>query len=459
MPLQRPAARPHLPLRAGGLAGARGRAGAGTASCGHSVTHELAIGDVIHGGLNGSSLAAQELRRLRLSTVFSSRIRAVPFEPNPQLDAARLAQEFNETWLFQEKQLKKDPRIKPEDIEPTYDHMAQCTACQQRASLTAAIHGSSAAALVDVSSDWQLLADDFVIDTWRNIVRFLNPPLSQRVVMSPRRKDFARFGCPCSVWQPRERNDSFKLYYSSGQTAGTDYRYVEWPKEMRLASSDDGVNWGHARDAESVILDGGRFGMTGTFTAVAQAPGEGPYSLAGYEGANSKACLARSLDGEEWTTIPTGNPVVSARYVSKPRLGVNRSYDTPVHLQKSKYFVRANREFHRVCSAEIRICERRGIMWGHKGQMVACLLALLNEDIMRSDECRDVMTVRFNLEPIDCTDGTKSRLGRAADAYVQPIYDGRRHLVWYRRDFGGPGGWREIRGVQVVEADRSMQGS
>jgi len=52
----------------------------------------------------------------------------------------------------------------------------------------------------------------------------------------------------------------------------------------------------------------------------------------------------------------------------------------------------------------------------------------------------------------DCVDGSYSELGRAGDTNIQVIYDSlrKRQLVWYRRDFGTWGGWREIRGVQAV---------
>ena len=65
------------------------------------------------------------------------------------------------------------------------------------------------------------------------------------------------------------------------------------------------------------------------------------------------------------------------------------------------------------------------------------------------------------------------QLGRAADSYVQPLADGsadsdavasgtqlltgqsgRIERVLYRKDFGTPGGWREIRGVQAVELNQ-----
>ena len=431
--------------------------------CSQAVTHELVIGEIkTLNASSASSLAAQVLQPLRSHTV-SSVARRIPYEPNPEYDAARLAWEFSETWSFQQKQLKKDPRVQPEDIQPTYGHLAKCTACEHRAEMAQVLrHGGSSAPL-KLGHEWQLLVDDYLVDTWRNLVRFLKSPTSQKVVMKPRRTGFARFGCPCSIIQPKQDNDSFRLYYASGQVAGETFRYREWPKEMRVATSSDGVNWGSSRvsreSARSVILDNGHIGMTGTFTA-AESRGRSETLIAGYEGANSKACLARSVDGIFWSTISTSSPLVSSRFVYKPRQhGLqNRSFDTPLHLLKSsgRYNLRSNKEVRRLCFRYMRACEQNGTGWGHKGQMMACLLDLFRRDIIKG-ECHDVLLVRYSLAPIDCADGSSSRLGRAADSYVQPIRDAQRgrHLVWYRRDFGGPGGWREIRGVQAVEVNSS----
>jgi len=54
---------------------------------------------------------------------------------------------------------------------------------------------------------------------------------------------------------------------------------------------------------------------------------------------------------------------------------------------------------------------------------------------------------------------SKSYLGRAGDTYIVPLYDSKRdrELVWYREDFGTKSGWREIRGVQVVEVNRTFE--
>lgn len=54
-----------------------------------------------------------------------------------------------------------------------------------------------------------------------------------------------------------------------------------------------------------------------------------------------------------------------------------------------------------------------------------------------------------------------SIFGRAADASVVPVYDAAqdRDLLWFRKDFGSNSGWREIRGVQVVQPTQHPTGT
>ena len=418
------------------------------------VTHELVVGRLSQSGpvSAGATLATQELRLLAADKEFDVLTRAIPFEPAESMSADKLAWEYKETWSFQQKQLKKDPRLKPDDIRPTFDHLEQCTSCEQRAKMTRIVHQAT---LIDIGPGWQLLVDDHVVGRWRNVVRFLNQPSSQQIVMRPTvpQKE-ARFGCPCSILQGRG-NRTFQLYHSSGQVAGPAYRYTEWPKAMRVASSLDGVQWGSADQSEPLTFDGGAVGMTGTFTAVGQ---EGKLFLSGYEGANSKACLARSTDGRTWKTIPTGLPQKGnpeRLRKRRRRKDTGTAANTPLHLTRSKFNLRSNKVAVRACTIGIHFCLRNGTGWGHGGMMV-CLVRLLQEGKIENPDCVSTLTAWAEVRKIDCTDGSQSRLGRAADAYVQPLYDGRRQLVWYRRDYGGPGGWREIRGVQVVEVNASI---
>eukprot|EP00966_Prymnesium_polylepis_P109671 2537833-Prymnesium_polylepis.1 len=84
----------------------------------------------------------------------------------------------------------------------------------------------------------------------------------------------------------------------------------------------------------------------------------------------------------------------------------------------------------------------------------------LNKSLTRN--CTDATNMRLaeSVRRVDCIDASHSELGRAGDCNVQPLFDARhdRQLVWYRQDFGTPGGWREIRGTQVVSLSRRLRG-
>ena len=78
--------------------------------------------------------------------------------------------------------------------------------------------------------------------------------------------------------------------------------------------SADGVDW--QRSKRPVSIDGYSMGTTGTLTVThdrigsVQHTNRGvlnnyPSYIAGYEGANSRVCLAHSTDGKEWTSVPT----------------------------------------------------------------------------------------------------------------------------------------------------------
>ena len=57
-----------------------------------------------------------------------------------------------------------------------------------------------------------------------------------------------------------------------------------------------------------------------------------------------------------------------------------------------------------------------------------------------------------------CLENSNDYLGRAGDTYIQPIVDPlrNREMVLYRQDFGQEGGWREVRGIQVVELNARL---
>ena len=68
----------------------------------------------------------------------------------------------------------------------------------------------------------------------------------------------------------------------------------------------------------------------------------------------------------------------------------------------------------------------------------------------------DVNSGSQHWDRLTCQGSVHSALGRAGDTYVHLLVDQarQRELVWYRNDFGTPGGWREIRGIRVAELNQ-----
>jgi len=358
----------------------------------------------------------------------------------------------------------------------SYDHLSSCTSCQQLREVEQAVHASS----VNISTGWQPLLDDYAVHSWRNVVRFLNPPDSQRVVLQPQQTSELRFGCPCSIIHAA---GSFRLYHTAGTVAGNSSRYPDWPLDYVFSSSTDGVSrWSKPK---RVQLDGWAAGVTGSFTAsVERTPvahgkntsGTSPMFVAGYEGSNSKACLAHSLDGVRWSTIPTHERTEEWLTAAQLKRIAQLPKLRPAHLISSFIDGLHDREarvnlktgaYASPCAPDVKHCRKAGAVFGN-GQKLArgktsvwmCVQAMHHNRTL-SAACANAtgFGLYSKIMRRDCVDTTASGLGRAADCNIQPIFDAsrRRQLVWYRRDFGTQGGWREIRGAQVVEMKRRLR--
>ena len=333
-----------------------------------SITHEVytppASSDLL-------TLAAQSLREIPIHGTQLARERAVPLVPHSRITAERLQWEHTETRSFLDKQLRKDPRMQPKDILVTYDHMNACQSCNIDEGHHAQMHGSPT---IDIGQKLQPLVDDWPVDSWRNVARFLNAPTDKR--MLPIVPEQTRFGCPCSALPTDD--GGVRLYYS-------DSEHVDWSggweRTMNAYShrtSSDGVRDWSAPTA--VQVEGNRF--MGTFTAVAgpslskiQEQSAKLNHLVGYEGNRGRACLAYAMNSDSDFTNLASN----------------------------------------------------GDRW-----------------IGRRDGA--------------CYWNSASVLGRAGDTYIMPLVDTKRQreVVWYRRDFGTIGGWREIRGIQAVMTHHRM---
>ena len=314
-------------------------------------------------------LVSQTLRPIPARISHLALSRRLPHAPGATTNLEQLAREYNETVTFIGRQLKKDPRLKPDDVQLSFEHLRTCQSCANYQHVHAALHTCTA---LDIGTTQQLFVDDFVIDRWSNLVRFLNPPSMQQPVLrapeplqarAPRQ---LRFGCPCSVVRD---GAGYRLWHT-GNGGGVQTRVndrlgvvgLRQPTAFVRRSANGLDGWS---DAVPVRLDGKEPG--GTFAIAVGAGASAKRLVAGYEGKRARACLATSTDGVDWATVAAPQGAASK--------GKRRS---------------------------------------------------------------------------ECWDGSTSFLGRAADTYVLPLTELAPPLVWYRRDFGTPGGWREIRGVHVV---------
>ncbi|KAL1526128.1 hypothetical protein AB1Y20_014856 [Prymnesium parvum] len=408
-----------------------------------------------------SSLSRETFVSFSTSRGYLAATRRLPLAPGLSSQEA-LDFEFEETRQFERKQLKADPRLRPEGLAVSYDHLRQCASCAQRREVRRLQHGAPA----NLSGEWQLLVDDYAVHAWRNAVRFVARPRTQRVVLSPPSASHTRFGCPCSVLRVRK---SFRMYHAAGTTAGNASRYKEWPREYAVSSSPDGLDWWGPPTPLSVDGFSSSASLTGSFTAGAAGGGGRRRRgfAAGYEGANSRVCLAHSADGKRWRTVSTD---------VAPRVREARREARPAHLttayrkrmaELSGGLTLRKKHVLRACDDDIRRCVASGASSrasrvrheangsagaATSGRISRCLLAAhANRTLSGRCAAAARLDARGEMARVDCVDGSHSALGRAGDCTIQPLYlsGGGGQIVWFRRDYGTAGGWREIRGVQV----------
>ena len=290
-----------------------------------SVTHEVFSPNGYPGN---TRLTAQTMREIPKQGLQQARDRRIPYESRKI--EADLQWEYQETEGFLDKTLKKDPRLKPDDIIVTTDHMTTCTSCVNYDGLHVAHHPNGP---VDFGTQRQILVDDWPVESWTNIVRFLNTPDEQQPVLETRDDDNQRFGCPCSVLPTQspmvplqeggtpdggeyvlharacvQAEDVFApshagviLVHSAGPREGDNVnRYRARYSRNRVSEWTSG-QW--------VTIDG--IDTIGTFTGMNTKslpltlkgqPQQWKF-LAGYEGYQGEACLATSADGITWSTL------------------------------------------------------------------------------------------------------------------------------------------------------------
>ena len=384
-------------------------------------------------GENG--LATQQLAPCPKSPLPKERI---PFRAARGLD---LAQEQRDTLQAQRLNLPKDPHAKPSGMEVDLDHLSNCTACVNRARARSAVH---AVKVLRPGSRWQLFADDFAVNRWNNIVRFVGPPHKSmqthrpsdlmpeagadadkppmdeaaRQAMVP--QEFRRTGCPCSV--VRAPSGETMLWHLlpplKPQCSASLFGDVNADITYGLTRSADGVGgWSRARrvkfgDREDIDHNIKSFIVTPSTHRRGAAPG----FVAGFQGdgpEKGEACLATSADGLSWHTLGSHGDRVEGYDGFKLRL-----------WSRLSPLVRCSRWWQRLPS------------W------------LPGMGLIRWLASREQMQQRRIEHRVACGVSTRAPLGRAADTYVQALPPRR---VLYRRDFGTRDGWREIRGLQVVD--------
>ena len=318
---------------------------------------------------NNNALVRQTLRSIPSAQEFLAATRPLPYEPHHLYrNQPKLDWEHQETVAFLDRTLRKDPRMKPEDVIIDKSHLNYCTSCGHDDGLHDVLHGE---ATIDIGNRTQPLVDDWPIHSWQNVVRFLNEPQEKQPLVLNDKGD-SRFGCPCgSIVTP---DGNVKLYYSGGPSLDdgpTDARGYKNRYVSRI--STDGVS-GWTEEDKVEIFDReylGTFTPTDTKSLQPSDDLESYHALpllAGYEDKHGGACLAFGYNGQKFFNL--GN----------------------VHD---------------------------------------------SEDEGLNDYCLK---------------NSNDYLGRAGDTYVQPVVDHKdqKEYVWYRQDFGEEGGWREVRGIQVV---------
>ena len=252
-------------------------------------------------------LVPQTLRAIPPGIPHLARSRRVPHAPaTSAADIDHLAWEYGETAAFIGKQLKKDPRLKPDDMQLSFEHLDSCQSCKNYAQHHASLHSSPR---LEIGTRPQLLVDDFVVERWTNLVRFLNSPASRKPVLhpAPMPRDGSgvrplRFGCPCSVVRDAA---GYRLWHTgNGKKAQTrvndrfGVRGLREPTAFVRRSADGLTGWS---EPQPVLIDGKE--PFGTFAASAGAGASAGQLVAGYEGKRARACLASSSDGVNWRTV------------------------------------------------------------------------------------------------------------------------------------------------------------
>lgn len=348
-----------------------------------------------------ADLGHQVLRPIDPAADHAAKERGIPMEHAPRT-AADLCRERREILTFLSKQLRKDPRTPPSEYVVATDHLNACVGCKIQQAARAVLHDAETR---DVGTELQWLVDDHVLHRWRNTIRFLNPPTSQQVVLRPPSDDVStRFGCPCSA----------------------------------VGAPDGGVYLWHAGKLKN-----------GTKVAHPRRPGDKSWPTL-----DEHAILMRkSPDGIRSWSVPEELDLRASPKV--PSTHVFRQFSVAVQPAADALNLGAHSPLLRNASALL--------IAGYEGRNAEACLAVSRDGVRwRPLSARGKDGTRLYKDLVCPGPGAgqrgaeKSMFGRAADSSVVPVVDEKlkRDMVWHRKDFGTPHGWREIRGVQLQTLNR-----
>ena len=105
-------------------------------------------------------LTSQRMWDIPSTTWHSTRSRRLPFAPPSYMSDRHLRWEYAETRDFLEKQLSEDPRLQPDDVIVTTDHMNMCVSCVNYDANHEVLNPAQEV-IRDVALERQLFVDDW----------------------------------------------------------------------------------------------------------------------------------------------------------------------------------------------------------------------------------------------------------------------------------------------------------
>jgi len=242
-------------------------------------------------GIN--SLMPQKVRFVDASKTYDVTKQRIPYQAAAKTDEM-LKQEYFDTKSFMQKELKRDPRKKPEDLVTKTDHVDVCTSCTNYEGLKGALHGTH---VIDITNDRQLFYDDYLVKDWKNIIRFVNQPVSQDVVMRRISNEdgfLADPRCPCSIM---ETETGFKMYFAALLSKQLTHTNRQVAVTAYSHSKDGLTSWSHPKQIDFKLWDQEKDRTIAIYEFDYLNRSRRIKYVAGYQGDAGQSCVAGSEDG------------------------------------------------------------------------------------------------------------------------------------------------------------------